>query len=102
MAVVDDERLAPFQVERFGDFLTLEQGASGRTLEAYQRDVIRLVEYAISKGAARPSDVTSRTLREFVYHLKDVGLSPASIRRSLSAVRTYFRFLLAEGIVVRD
>jgi integrase/recombinase XerD len=41
-------------------------------------------------------------LREFVYHLKDIGLSPASIRRNISAVRTYFRFLLGEGSIVRD
>ena len=41
-------------------------------------------------------------LREFVYHLKDVGLSPSSIRRNISAVRTYFRFLLADGAVARD
>jgi integrase/recombinase XerD len=37
-----------------------------------------------------------------VYHLKDLGLSPASIRRNVSAVRTYFRFLTGDGIVVRD
>ena len=35
-------------------------------------------------------------------HLKDLGLAPASIRRNVSAVRTYFRFLLNEGHVVRD
>ena len=41
-------------------------------------------------------------LREFVYHLKDLGLAPASIRRNVSSVRTYFRFLLGDGHVVRD
>jgi integrase/recombinase XerD len=41
-------------------------------------------------------------LREYVYHLKDLGLSPASIRRNVSAVRTYFRFLTGDGLVVRD
>jgi len=44
----------------------------------------------------------ARMLREFVYHLKDLGLSPASIRRNVSAVRTYFKFMLGEGFVVRD
>ena len=91
-----------FQLDRFGDYLTLEQGTSPRTLEAYRRDVERLVEYATTKGAASPIDVTSRMLREFIYYLKDIGLSPASIRRGISAVRTYFRFLLADGIVARD
>jgi integrase/recombinase XerD len=41
-------------------------------------------------------------MREYVYHLKDLGLAPASIRRNVSAIRTYFRFLTGDGIVVRD
>ena len=100
--MLDEGSTLRFQLHRFGDFLTLEQGSSPRTLEAYRRDVERLVAYARTKGAASPLDVTSRMLREFVYHLKDVGLSPSSIRRNISAVRTYFRFLLADGVVARD
>ena len=95
-------QLRPFLLERFSDYLTLELGTSPRTLEAYQRDVARLAEYAVAKGAPTPVDVSSRVLREFVYHLKDIGLAPASIRRNVSAVRTYFRFLLADGTVARD
>jgi integrase/recombinase XerD len=98
----DEDAELRFQLDRFGDFLTLEQGSSPQTLEAYRRDVERLVTYASTKSAQSPIDVTSRMLREFVYHLKDVGLSPASIRRNISAVRTYFRFLLSDGIVARD
>ena len=92
----------PFLLRGFADFLTLEQGASERTNEAYHRDVARLAEFATAHGAPGPVDVTSRLLRDYVYHLKDLGLSPASIRRNVSALRTYFRFLLADGIVVRD
>lgn len=91
-----------FQLDRFGDFLTLEKGTSPRTLEAYHRDVERLVDFAVAKGVPTPVDVTSKLLREFVYHLKDMGLAPASIRRNISAIRSYFRFLLADGAVTRD
>jgi integrase/recombinase XerD len=99
---VDDTALLRFHLERFDDFLTLEQGASGRTIEAYRRDVARLVDYGRTRGTSLPADITSKLLREFVFHLKDVGLAPSSIRRNISAVRTYFRFLLAEGAVARD
>jgi integrase/recombinase XerD len=92
----------PYLLRAFADFLTLEQGASPRTGEAYQRDVARLSQFAIGRGAPGPVDITARLLRDYVYHLKDLGLSPASIRRNVSALRTYFRFLLADGIVVRD
>ena len=91
-----------FFLERFGDFLGLERGSAVRTQEAYARDVTRFVDFALVKGARAPHDVTAKLLREFVYHLKDLGLSPASIRRNVSAVRSYFRFLVGDGIVARD
>ena len=99
---LDDAVARAFFVERFDDFLALEQGASVQTSSAYKLDIARFVAYASVKGAKSPIDVGARTLREYVYHLKDLGLSPASIRRNVSAVRTYFKFLLAEGHVVRD
>ena len=100
--LLPDSAARAFLLERFGDFLALEQGASPRTHEAYGRDLARFAGYAHVKGAASPVDVGARLLREYVYHLKDLGLAPASIRRNVSAVRTYYRFLLAEGHVVRD
>jgi integrase/recombinase XerD len=99
----DDERRARgFLLARFSDYVTLEQGLSPRTIEAYQRDLARFAEYAESKGIAAPVDITAKVMREYVYHLKDLGLSPASIRRNVSAIRTYFRFLTGDGIVVSD
>ena len=100
--LIDPAIARPFLLERFSDFLALEQGTSPRTSEAYRRDIARLTTYVAAKGAAGPSDISSRMLREFVYHLKDLGLAPASIRRNVSSVRTYFRYLLADGHVVRD
>jgi integrase/recombinase XerD len=99
---VDDAVARAFYVERFDDFLALEQGASVETSKAYKLDIARFVTYVSVKGAKSPVDIGARTLREYVYHLKDLGLSPASIRRNVSAVRTYFKFLLGEGHVVRD
>lgn len=100
--IADDEVRRAFLLERFGDFLTLEQGAAVRTSDAYARDVGRFVTYARTKGIRAPLGASPRLLRDFVYHLKDVGLAPASIRRNVSAVRTYFRFLIAEGHLVSD
>lgn len=99
---LDDAVARAFYVERFDDFLALEQGAAYQTSKAYKLDVARFVTYAKVKGAATPGEVGARTLREYIYHLKDLGLAPASIRRNVSAVRTYFKFLVGEGLVVRD
>jgi integrase/recombinase XerD len=98
----DDEVSRAFLLERFGDFLALEQGAAARTTDAYGRDVARFIAYARAKGIREPLGASPRLLRDFVYHLKDIGLAPASIRRNVSAVRTYFRFLIADGHLVSD
>lgn len=91
-----------FWLAPFSDFLTLEDGASPRTVEAYGRDLTRFADYSLTKGAHAPAEVGSTTLRSYIYHLKDLGLAPSSIRRNISALRTYYKFLLNEGHVVRD
>ena len=96
------QALRRFLLEPFNDFLLLEQGASPRTHEAYGRDLTRFATFALTRGASTPTDVTARLLRDYIYHLKDLGLAPASIRRNISALRTYFKFLLGEGHVARD
>jgi integrase/recombinase XerD len=91
-----------FWIEAFGDHLSLEAGNSPNTVESYLRDVQRLAQHAASKGIEGPAALTAPVLREFVYQLKDLGLAPSSIRRQISGIRTYYRFLVGEGHVARD
>ncbi len=100
-AVTDDVSRA-FRLERFNDHLAVEKGASPRTSEAYMHDLARFAMFCTIKGARTPDTATAKVLREYVYHLKDLGLSSSSIRRNVSAVRSYFRFMLGEGDLVRD
>ena len=97
-----DDLARRFLLERFDEFLTLEQGASKRTNEAYGRDLSRLAVWAATQRVVDPAGLSAAHLREFVYHLKDLGLAPSSIRRGISAIRTWYRFLLAEGVLSKD
>src|SRR5690606_15363073 len=99
---VSDEIRRAFYLEQFQDFLAIEQGSSPRTAEAYGRDLARLAVFAKVKGASSAQTTDVSLLRAYLYHLKDLGLAPASIRRNVSAIRTYFKFLLNEGHVARD
>jgi integrase/recombinase XerD len=97
MTAVLDQIDREFELEPFRDYLALEAGHSENTVRAYRRDLRRLGEFALSRGVRSPGDVTRPLLRDFVYMLKDLGLSPATIRREVSAIRTYFGFLIGEG-----
>ena len=102
VADVRERAARDFQLEGFRDFLALEAGHSENTVEAYLRDLQRMAEFAASKGVRDPGQVTRTLLRDFVYLLKDLGLSAATIRREVSAIRTYYAFQVGEGRVPAD
>src|SRR5207302_1324732 len=97
-----NDRDRAFHVAQFRDYLALEAGNSANTVGNYLRDVARLIAHASTKGAGHPDAITAAQLREFVYDLKDLGLAPATIRRQISAIRTYYRLLVGEGHATRD
>ena len=91
-----------FLLEGFRDYLSLEAGHSPLTVESYLRDLTRMARFAELKNVRAPGQVTRAFLRDFIYALKDLGLEPATIRRQVSAIHTYYRFLLGEGAVEDD
>ena len=91
-----------FRMEHFVDYLTFERGLADRTIKAYHRDLTRLLDFLGQEGREDPRAVTPQDLRAFVFHLKEEGLAPSSIRRIQSSLRTYFSFLLAEDVLETD
>lgn len=83
-------------LRRFLSYIRLEKGSSANTVEAYERDVRRLLEYA----ELRALDIRTLTLDDleaFTAALYDLGISTTSVRRVLSGVRAFFRFLQLDG-----
>ncbi len=99
---VDPVIQSAFHLRVFEDALTLEEGASPRTIDAYRRDVVRCAAFMRAQGVDSAARITPALLREFVYHLKDLGLAGSSIRRNISALRTWYRIMLQEGVVKTD
>ncbi len=88
-----------YWIPLFEDYLGFEVGASRHTITNYIRDIRRYAAFALSQRVDVPEKATPKLLRAFVFHLKDLGLAPTSIRRQVSALRTYYRFLVEEGHV---
>ena len=91
-----------FRLEQFADFLAFERGLSERTVAAYVRDLRGLAEFLAGHGLWGPEVARHSDLRAYVFHLKDRGLAASSIRRVQSSLRTYWAFLLGDGVVEVD
>ncbi len=87
-------------VDRFLEHLEWERNLSPPTLRAYRREALTFVDFAVMAIAeSTPTAVTPRTLRSYLAHLHSRGLAPRSVARALASLRTYFSFLVAEGVV---
>lgn len=82
-------------------YLMMDRGMSDNTREAYLRDLSRLLEWLAGEGTGL-RDVTLDTLRLFVGDLNDVGIAERSRARIISGVRSFFRYLTAEGYTEGD
>ena len=89
------------EVALFLDMLMAERGAAAHTIEAYTRDLSEFLGFLASKGASAAT-ATADHLRDFLVALSRKGLAPSSRARKLSAIRQFFRFLLAEGLRADD
>ena len=83
-------------VKGYVRYLKLQRGMSGNTLDAYQHDLRKLLDYL--KGEDRDvREVTLEDLEHFSARLHDIGINARSQCRILSGVRSFFRFLQLDG-----
>jgi integrase/recombinase XerD len=86
------------QLEQFIEMLSAERGASANTLDAYRRDIADLARSLGNEGLA-PGEVTDSHIERYLTALTQAGLAASSRARKLSAIRHFFKHLLAEGLV---
>ena len=84
-------------VEGFFRHLRTERRLSRLTSASYQRDVAALGAYCDSQTLNAWGAIDSQHLRLFAARQHSRGLSPRSIQRQLSAIRTFFGYLIREG-----
>ncbi len=86
-------------LDQFLHYLIVEKGLSKNTIEAYSHDLTRFLDYLKENGIEELRTVGKFDIRGFVLWLKRKDLSTKSIGRDLSAIRTFFKFLIQEGIL---
>jgi tyrosine recombinase XerD len=88
-------------VSRYRRYLKLEKGYSVNTLDAYMRDLDKLVRY-LAAEQVHVTEVKLEQLEHFAASFSDLGIGPRSLARILSGVRQFYRFLVLDGYMEDD
>ncbi|MGW9526815.1 site-specific tyrosine recombinase XerD [Paenibacillus terrae] len=89
-------------IQPFVRYMEDEKGLSLSTLEAYHRDVQQFVEFAESCGIEQPDNIQRSHLVLYLGRLKEQGKAAATISRRVASIRSFFHFLIREGITGHD
>ena len=88
-------------LRQYQRYLKLQKGFTANTLDAYMRDVQKLLVYL--KGEQKdPLEVTIDDLEHFSASLHDLGIAASSQARILCGVRSFYWFLLLDGWIEND
>lgn len=86
-------------VDRFIDYLGYEKRFSPHTLISYKTDLVQFRDYLQVNYELEPPQANHTVIRSWVAGMLDEGISPRSINRKITSLRTFYRFLLREGEV---
>lgn len=81
-------------------YLQAEKNASNYTIRNYTRDLMEFFSFVTEKGIVTLRDVNKQTLRAYLSYLMDRKYAKSSIARKLSAIRSFYRYLMREELVM--
>jgi len=84
---------------KYINYLEAERNMSAYTVRNYTADLLDFFDFLRAKGMSSLKEVDRLTLRDYLSHLMKQGLVKASIARKLSAIRSFYRYLLREGMI---
>jgi integrase/recombinase XerD len=90
-------------IKDFKIFLQLEKSLSANSIEAYTRDIDKLVRFMeLQYNSLPPSRVELHHLTSFLAWVNELGLSARSQARIISGIKSFYKFLLLEDVIETD
>ena len=86
-------------LKEFLTYLKLIRGYSQNTIDSYNRDIQRFLDFLESKGIDDLNDVNKTILSSFFSTLNTIGLSTKSIARNYSSIKSFFRYLSTNDFI---
>ena len=90
-------------IKGFKAYLKLEKSLSKNSIEAYERDLVKLTQYLDAHNLnLQPTEIKLITLREFLRWITELGMSTTSQARILSGIKAFYKYLLMEDIIIKN
>lgn len=87
-------------IENYKTFLVLEKSLSANSVEAYLNDIRKLAKYCEEKhNAKQMEEVSYDILKDYLNFVNDMGVTHRTQARSISSVRSFFKFLVYDGVL---
>ena len=86
----------------FIDHLGHERRLSPATVKSYQRDLEQFLSWLAEYGTSAPDKINQHLVRAWVASRHRQSISGKSLQRQLSSLRTFFRYLLREGVMTHN
>lgn len=84
------------RIKEYVSYLRIERGSADKTIEAYKHDLDKL-ELFLSARRKTPLTAQRQDIVDFQMHLNMQGYSAASMKRTLSTIKGFCKFLVREG-----
>lgn len=92
-------------IDRFLQYIKYEKGYSSHTFVSYQTDLSQFEKFFIERCGTEefvPDKVDSGLVREWIVSMMEAGASASSVNRRLSALKSFFSYLLRNGEVKKN
>ena len=87
----------------YENYLKLEKSLSSNSISAYINDINKLTDYLSTNfKKTGPDKVKLSHLKKFVEWLNEKGVSPRTQARTISGIKSFFKYLLIEGQISSD
>lgn len=89
--------------KNYENYLRLEKSLSTNSIAAYINDINKLTEFLFKHyKKTGPDKVKLLHLKKFVEWLNERGVSPRTQARTISGIKSFFKYLLIEGQIISD
>ena len=83
-----------YEIDEFITYIKLEKKLSKNTIDNYNLDLVNYIKYLENKEIYKLNNITLNDIKDYLQHLSKEGLNSRSIRRHITTIKEFHRYLV--------